>query len=523
MSGHFRRTSGMLAALVLASTAGAEWRIPRVFSDNMVLQRDQPTPVWGWADPSESVTVTMGGQSKTAKAGPDGQWQVRLEPMQAQSTPRTLAIAGTDAAHQSSFTNVLVGDVWLCSGQSNMEWGMGAIDNTKEVLPTVTNGLIRLLSVKAPQSGDAVTDVPNGWTACDTQTIASFSAVGYFFGRTLQQETGVPIGLINNAWGGTAIEKWIPAQSLAAFPELEQTRQDYDKRFTEFSSKLAKSIDPVAQWVEKAREAAAKGERLPAPPDLPAHPAIGGLSGIFNGRVAPLIPFGIKGAIWYQGESNGTDDDVYYHKMRALIGSWRQAWGQGDFPFYFVQLANFQAATQDAAGGNGWAKIRMAQLKSLQIPKTGMAVTIDIGAANDIHPRNKEDVGYRLALWALRNDYGRSDLTCSGPLYKGVTVEGDKLRVAFDFAANGLMVGAKSGHGPATEVKDGKLQRFAVAGTNAVWHWADTVIDGPTVLVSSTNVPAPVAVRYAYSMNPEGANLYNREGLPASPFRSDTW
>jgi len=208
-------------------------------------------------------------------------------------------------------------------------------------------------------------------------------------------------------------------------------------------------------------------------------------------------------------------------KMQTLIGSWRKAWNQGNFPFYFVQLANFEAANKNPAGGNGWAKIRMAQLKSLQIPHTGRASAIDVGVANDIHPKNKEDVGNRLALWAIKNDYGRKNLVCSGPLYKGITVEGSKIRVGFDYAEHGIMVGQKMGHGPAKEIKGGSLKRFAVSGSNNTWFWADAVIDGVTVLVSSTNVLAPVAVRYAFSMNPEGCNLYNKDGLPASPFRTD--
>ena len=507
----------------MVASARAELRLPKVFSDHMVLQRDLAAPVWGWAEPGETVTVKIAGQTKTAKAGADGRWDVKLEPLPASTTPQTLTITGSIGNQQSAITDILVGDVWLCSGQSNMEFGMGNADNAKDIIPTATNTLIRLLSVKSPQTGGPVTDVPNGWSLCDTQSVGSFSAVGYFFGRKIQKETGLPIGLINNSWGGTQIELWTPVDAEAEVPELAPIAQAFGKKLTDFNEQLAKAIDPVAQWVEKARQAKAKGEVLPAPPAIPAHPSIGGLSGIYNGRVTPLIPFGIKGALWYQGEANGGDDDIYATKMRAMIGSWRKAWNQGEFPFYFVQLANWQPADTNAAGGAGWARIRMAQVKALKIPHTGMASAIDIGVAGDIHPKNKEDVGDRLAFWALKNDYGQKDLVCSGPLYKGMTVEGSKIRVTFDYAGKGLMVGKKTGHGPAVEDKDGSLKRFAIAASSNSWFWADAVIDGSTVVVSSPNAPTPVAVRYAFTMNPEGCNLYNKEGLPASPFRTDTW
>jgi sialate O-acetylesterase len=236
-----------------------------------------------------------------------------------------------------------------------------------------------------------------------------------------------------------------------------------------------------------------------------------------------LIPFAIRGAIWYQGESNGGEGVSYFHKKQALIGGWRQLWNQGDFPFYFVQLANFQKPTEDPAGGDGWARIRDAQKQCLGIPNTGMAVIIDIGQANDIHPRNKQDVGARLALWALAKEYGRKDVVCSGPLYKAHKVEGNSIRIEFDDTGGALMVGRKNGLEPTAEDPEAKLTWFAIAGEDRKWHWADAKIDGETVVVSCPDVPNPVAVRYAYAMNPQGCNLYNRAGLPAAPFRTDDW
>ena len=271
--------------------------------------------------------------------------------------------------------------------------------------------------------------------------------------------------------------------------------------------------------------ALASGDSLTGPPTFPENPLAnpGNPMSIYNGMIYPLAPYAIKGALWYQGESNGGESDEYYYKMRALIGGWRKIWNQGGFPFYFVQLANFQQPNDNPEGGDGWAKIRMAQVKALTIPHTGMATIIDIGDGPDIHPKNKFDVGERLALWALHNDYGKSSVVVSGPLYKSITVEGSKIRVAFDHVGHGLMAGKKTGLAPTQEEVGAKLKRFAVAGTDKKWFWADALIDGRTVVVSSPMVPAPLAVRYAFTMNPEGANLYNREGLPASPFRTDEW
>jgi sialate O-acetylesterase len=285
----------------------------------------------------------------------------------------------------------------------------------------------------------------------------------------------------------------------------------------------------VEKWVAEARAAlAAPQGEIPSPPQFPNNPLTdaGFPTTLYNGMIHPLAPYGIKGAIWYQGESNGGEGDEYYHKMRALVGGWRKVWNQGDFPFYFVQLANFQHPNPDPAGGDGWAKVRMAQSESLRIPHSGMAVAIDLadaGNPDDIHPKNKFDVGERLALWALAHDYGKQDVVFSGPLYKAMKVEDGKIRVSFDSVGGGLMIGKKEGREPAVEVRGGKLRRFAIAGEDRKWHWADAAIDGETVVVSSADVAKPVAVRYAYTMNPDGCNLYNKDGLPASPFRTDKW
>ena len=309
-------------------------------------------------------------------------------------------------------------------------------------------------------------------------------------------------------------------------PSLAKVLADMKKGEEEYRKNLGNSLAVMEKWMGEVKSAlATPGGEIPSAPQIPNSPFTdaGFPTTIYNGMIHPVAPYAIKGALWYQGESNGGEGDEYYHKMRALIGGWRKLWNQGEFPFYFVQLANFEQPNQDPAGGDGWARVRMAQSKSLQIPNTGMAVIIDIGEANDIHPKNKFDVGDRLALWALRNDYGKKDLVASGPLYKSIRVENAKARIRFDSVGGGLMIGKKEGLDPTVEDKGGKLNRFAIAGEDKKWYWADAVIDGDTVVVSSGDVPKPMAVRYAFSMNPTGCNLYNKDGLPASPFRTDDW
>jgi sialate O-acetylesterase len=387
---------------------------------------------------------------------------------------------------------VLVGEVWICSGQSNMEWGVNGALNPKEEIENAKHPKIRLFDVEGHLVSPAPLEkVPGTWKVCDPGSIGGFSAVGYFFGRRLQKDLEVPIGLISSNWGGTRIEPWCSLAGLESVPELKDI------------------ADGVRTRQEKAASEEVKVEG-------------GTPSAIFNAMINPLAPFAMRGAIWYQGESNGGESIEYHHKKTALINGWRKLFNP-DLAFYWVQLANFQNATQDPAGGDGWAKVREAQRKSLEIPHTGMAVIIDIGEAGDIHPKNKQDVGDRLARWALNQTYKKSDVVPSGPLYKGIKVEDGAIRVSFDHTGGGLMVGKKTGLEPTAAVADGKLARFAIAGEDKKWHWAEATIDGDTVVVKSAEVAKPVAVRYAFSMNPEGANLYNKEGLPASPFRTDDW
>jgi sialate O-acetylesterase len=516
-------TVRILALLTISITlAPAEVRVSNLFGDHMVLQRGIPAPVWGLADPGEKVTVQFGEAQVTAEADASGKWMVKLPAMRVKVTPQDLTITGKNTL---TIKNVVVGDVWVCSGQSNMEFGLGGCDAPQDIASANLPNL-RRIKLDHRAVGKPSADVPGHWEVCTPQSAHGFTAVGFYFARRIQQELPVPIGLIDDNWGGTRIEPWIPRCGFEAEPPLASILQDVKNRQQAYREQLGKSLGAIEEWVASAKKALDVPEgAIPAMPPLPGNPSTdaGFPMTLYNGMISPIVPFAIKGALWYQGESNGGEGDEYYSKMRALIGGWRQVWNQGDFPFYFVQLANFQNPTQDPAGGDGWARVRMAQLKSLQVPKTGMAVITDIGEARDIHPKNKFDVGERLALWALRDDYGKKNLIVSGPLYKSMKVEDNKIRIEFDSVGGGLIVGKNDGRKPVVEGQGAKLERFAIAGEDKRWVWADAVIDGETIVVSSPDVPKPVAVRYAYSMNPEGCNLYNKEGLPASPFRTDSW
>ncbi len=534
----------------LSANLYADVKMPSFFGDNMVLQRDIPLNIWGWADKGEKVTVSFAGQEKTAIAVDDGnpssskdsavaRWIVKLDPLKASSTSQTMTVSSSIGNRQSKIENVLVGDVWVCSGQSNMQMTVGNSANAKNEVDTSGNPLIRHLAIPSSISLYPKDEIPPskvGWVAACPQTTGNFTAAGYYFAREIVRETGIPVGLINTSWGGTKIEPWTPAEGFRKVPELKGISEQVDSWIptTEIGKKVfLKYIEDIKVWTPSAEAALKEGVM---PPFLPPAPGVANTfqspTMIFNSMVSPLVNYGIKGVIWYQGEANGGEDEIYTHKMNALVSGWRSLWKQppssgaprGDFPFYFVQLANYRASNPDnPAGGDVWTKTREAQLKTMSAVKnTGMAVIIDIGEAGDIHPKNKQDVGKRLAAWALAKDYGKN-IVYSGPIYKELKVEGDKIRISFDHIGTGLITGKKEGLAPAKETPNGKLKWIAIAGEDRKWYWADAVIDGNTILVSSEKVQKPVAVRYAFTMNPEGANLYNKEGFPASPFRTDSW
>jgi sialate O-acetylesterase len=510
------------AAIASALPASAEVRLPRYFTDNMMLQRDQPVRVWGWADAGETVSVEFAGKSASTKADADGEWKLEL-PAIASGENLDLSVKGQNTL---TLKNLILGDIWICSGQSNMEMSLGGCLGDAGDIQSANLPKIRRIKFNHEQAGQPSPEAPTAtpWQVCSPETVAGFTAVGYYFAREVHQKTGVPIGLVDSNWGGTAIEPWVAMEGLGLVDALEPALAARQAEIKAFQGALTASLPELEKWLARTRKNLAEGAATTPPPRLPD--GIGSYSGMYNAMIHPVVPAPIKGALWYQGESNGGEGTSYFHKMSALIGGWRKQWGLGDFPFYFVQLASFQDPIEDPAGGNGWARLREAQLQSLALPHTGMAVitdTVPLAERGDIHPRNKFDVGSRLAQWALAKDYGQTSVVCSGPLFKAMTIREGKARLEFDHTGSGLMVGKKEGRSPAVEDAQGKLKRFAIAGADQKWHWADAVIEPGAVVVSSPAVKDPVAVRYAFEMNPDGANLYNREGLPASPFRTDAW
>ena len=518
----------LLGAMLLAGSrpARADVRLPALFTDHAVLQRDRPLPVWGWAEPGEKVSVTLGDASGEAIAGKDGKWRVTLKAQPVSVKPMKLVVSGNNTL---TLNDILLGDVWLCSGQSNMEWPLVLCDASEDVrganLPLVRHFGVEMNFASKPQE-----EVRGRWQVCTPQTAGGFTAVGFYFARRVQRETGIPIGLLRSSVGGTNIELWMSQDTLMNTPVLAPYGKMMRESLATYQKDLIASLPAVEAWTAKAREEVKAGRSVPMPPAVPDFPFGEKMFRprcvtLHNGMIAPLVPFSMKGALWYQGENNAggpAEGLQYIEKKRAMLADWRQWFGNPELPLYFVQLAAWQNPSPEPGGGDGWAHIRDAQRKCLTIPGTGMAVATDIGEAADIHPKNKGDVGERLALWALANQYGKK-LEVSGPLYRELTIDGAKAVVHFDHTGAGLTAGRKEGRAAMEALPDGKLARFAIAGKDRQWRVARAEISGNTVICTHPDVPNPVAVRYGFTMNPVGANLYNKDGLPASPFRSDDW
>lgn len=630
-----------MAIISLQDTLWAQVRLPRLVSDSMVLQRDIRNRIWGWAGPGEKITVRFRNKSYSTTANQTGGWEVRLQPMKA-GGPFDMTIKGSN---EIILQNILIGDVWVCSGQSNMELSMERVkDKYPQIIRDAMNPMIRQFTVYTNHAFKApLKDYPSGkWEGANTQSIFNFTAVGYFFARSLYEKYKIPIGLIRIAVGGSPAEAWLSEEALKAFPVHYKKGLPF-KNDQFVDSILQSERDNLYQWYSRLwhrdtgmqqqpkwyendydagnwktmqvpglwKEAGLKNTgvvwfrkeiHIPAhmtgvparlllgniidrdsvyingtfagttgyqyPPrkytvpagvlkpgkntivirvingngeggfyrDKPYYLIAGdsiNLEGpwkyrlgtempstpptvtfhyqpfsLYNSMVAPLLNYSIKGVIWYQGESNTGRPQEYLTLFPALIRNWREKWKQGDFPFLFVQLSNFMEARPQPSESN-WALLREAQFKTLSLPNTAMAVTIDIGEWNDIHPLNKEDVGKRLALAAERVAYGKKEIVYSGPVYHSMQKKGNAVEISFSHTGSGLVA------------KGGALKQFAIAGRDKVFHWADAHITGNKVLVSSAAVSDPAYVRYAWADNPEGANLYNREGLPAVPFRTD--
>ena len=507
-----------LLFLSAALSAHAELRLPAIIGDNMVLQQKQTNPIWGWDMPGTKVKVTLGGQSKSAKADDKGKWTIKLDPLPASAQPATMKIQGTTARE---LKNILVGEVWVCSGQSNMGFNLGSVWDSDLDIATAKYPQIRLISVPNVGTQELQDDFKGQWEECSPATAGSFSAVGYHYGRVLHEMLGVPVGLIDNAWGGSACEAWVrrdvlekDARFKAMIAKWKQTEATYTDAI--FEKQMAEHKAKVDAWTAARKEA---GKPVPPlPPRAPQNVLRGQArpGNLYAGCLNPIIGYGIKGAIWYQGESNASRAFEYGYLFPLMISHWRTEWKQGDFPFYWVQLADFKHELPEP-GDSEWAELRDSQTKTVgMIPNAGQCVITDLGEANDIHPKNKRDVAERLARWALVKDYGLK-LPYRSPEFKEIKITDGKALLTFDHAPKGLRT---------VDVDEAK--GFAICGADKKWVWAKARIIGGSkqgtnqIEVSSPQVAQPVAVRYAWSDNPI-CNVYSVEGLPMTPFRTDAF
>jgi sialate O-acetylesterase len=493
-------------AVVFAAGLRADVTPAAPFQDHAVLQRDKPLPVWGRAEPGERVTVVFKGRTVGTTTGADGHWMVYLEPVEACAEPAELTITGKNTV---TLRDVLVGEVWLASGQSNMEWPVARSADAEKEIAGARYPLIREFNAARTSVMEPAHTVGGRWTVCTPETAGEFSAVAYHFARSLHRRLGVPVGIVNSTWGGTAIEAWLDRftlQGTAAWPAIDARWQE---GLAEFEERKVNHPLEMAAWREAEEKARATKTpnplprpRAPVGPGTPYAPA-----GLFNGMIAPLQPFALRGAIWYQGESNWHRPAEYAGLFPAMIRAWRAQWGTDDLPFYFVQLAGYQVP--DDPSGRGWAWLREAQTAALALPATGMAVAIDIGDPKDIHPRNKQEVGRRLALLARTGVYELPG-DAHGPVFASVQREGAALRVQFRHVTDGLTAEKKP------------PQALEIASADRKFYPATGRIERDTLIVSAPEVREPVAVRYAWSNHPE-ANLFGGNGLPVAPFRSDAW
>lgn len=515
----FSRSSLAVLFFSLPGSVLAELSLPHFFSDHMILQRERAAAIWGKADPKAEVMVAFKGKTAAAKADAEGHWRAAIETGPADAEGSELKI--TTGAESVVLKDVLVGEVWIASGQSNMYFTMNRVPAYAELMAKANYPGLRMFNAPLVTAAEPQGDIEGEWSLCSPETVPGYSAVAFFFALKLHQELGIPVGVLKTCWGGKPVETFTSREALNTHPASKVL---VDKLMAE-----AASYEPAAAQADyetrlekwKATMAAAKGKsaevrkRLPKKPMAPKPPLLteGKPGVLFNAMIHPFVGYTLRGAIWYQGEGNAKAGAVPYDEsLPLMIRDWRQRWGD-EFSFYFVQLANYRTPSTAPGTPDAWALLQDRMRHILEItPKTGMAVINDVGEVSDIHPKDKMTPGYRLARWALAKDYGR-DLLYSSPLYKSSEVKDGTVRVTFDHAGSGL----KSRAGTA-------LKRFEIAGADKVWHWAEAKVDGvDSVVVSSAEVKQPVAVRYAWASNPEGANLVNSDDLPASVFRTDDW
>ncbi len=626
---------------IIFSSLAAAIKVPAIFSDNMILQRDKVITIWGWADKNELVEIQFANQTKKTKADKNGNWLVQLDPLSS-GGPYMLTIRGK--SNSISFQNILMGEVWFCSGQSNMEWTVKNVQNAGVEISKANYPDIRSFNVTKALSTSPKTDFEGDWEVCSPETVPDFSAVAYFFARKLNEELNVPIGIINSLWGGTDVETWISGDTFDALPErykeryngfkitnIEEYVKENDAKKAAYEEAMSNDPGMVGKWYETSVEASSwqkmqvpqlwenvlgdlngivwfrykfnlphdssgkagvlqlgpiddddvvwvngikigetkgyttnreysipqdllvagentitvkvidyyggggmygkaenmyleqAGTRYPLSGDWSYKIAVSNLefgykdvspnmqpSLLYNAMINPVTKLSIRGTIWYQGENNASKAYDYQTLFPAMIKDWRGKWGY-EFPFYWVQLANFMAKDKTPVDSE-WAELREAQTRTLALPNTGQAIITDIGEADDIHPRNKQDVGLRLALIALNKDYGKRDVIYLGPTYKSMSINGDKVTITYDNIGSGLMVNNKYGY----------IEGFTIAGADKKFVWAKAYLDGNRIVVYSPSVKSPVAVRYSWANNPD-VNLFNVEGLPAVPFKTDDW
>ena len=478
-------------------------KLADVFKRHMVLQRDIKVPVWGTAAVGQEVRVELNGRKASTRADAKGNWKLALDPMPA-GGPYKMVVTGE---RRIVLTDVLIGEVWLCSGQSNMQVTVKHSVNGAEEVKKADDPMIRLCVVRPNSTPEPQTSARLSWRVCSPQTVGGFSGVAYFFGRELRKALKVPVGLIKSSVSGTPAEAWMSWEALRADPDFQPIIDHYRKSLAGFPPKKAAYDKAYGEWRKAWKAARAEGKKGPRPPWPPFGPGHKQApAGLYNGSILPLAPYALRGVIWYQGENNADRSYQYRKLFPALIADWRQVWGQGDFPFLFVQLAPYSRYGKSSS----LPELQEAQLLTWKTaPNTGMAVTIDLGEEKDVHPKNKQDVGLRLGLLARALVYGEK-IVCSGPIYDAMRIEGDRVRLSFKRVGGGLTA------------KGGELQGFTIAGADKKFVPAKAEIDGREVAVSSAAVKAPVAVRYAWASFPR-CNLYNKEGLPASPFRTDDW
>ena len=478
--------------------------LPSIFSDHLVLQRGLPIPVWGTATPGTEVMARIGGKSAVVRAGADGAWKAELPAMDAGGPFQLVVTAG---AARRSYADVLIGEVWLCSGQSNMDFTLAktakrsfaGAENWESEVAAADHPELRMFTAEWEMNEFAQRDVPGKWAVCSPRTAGDFSAVAYYFGRAIQQNLKVPVGLVTCAYGASTIESWLGEPVLLAHPQAKDLLQAFSKKVLAFRDDPKSFRD---YGMALANPHGGKAPKNPDPFQDQHNPFV-----LHNGMIAPIMAYPIRGAIWYQGESNLPTRTLYADLQQMLIEEWRSQWGNPQLPFYFVQLAPNKAPAANPASSQ-LAEIREAQAKALALPHTGMVVTLDIGDEKNVHPRNKLDVGKRLARLALVGTYGRAG-EASGPVMRACSIQNGRIRIHFDHTGTGLVA------------KNGGLHQFAIAGADHRFVWADAVVEADEVIVSSPAVAQPVFVRYAWADNPAGANLYNSEGLPAAPFRTD--